>query len=126
MASREESTAALPVAPALSSSFRQTLLWRFQELEHVRTLDALGELLWEFVNETHQFGPEKQEELLAVSEYRAIAGELRASAGYLTDMAREQTFCQLSPPEVRLAGKAPKWAAQVLKLAVRIERAIAE
>lgn len=108
MANREESTAPPSLPPSLSSSFRQTLLWRFQDLEHVRTLDALGDLLWEFLDETHQFGPDEHgDEPLAVLEYRAIAGELRASAGYLTDMAHELTFCELSPEEVRLGRKAP-------------------
>lgn len=123
MADQSDSSPPLALLPAVSSAFRATLLWRFTNRTYVEALDTVGELLWEHVNETHQFGPHEEAPLM-LCELRAAAGELRYAAGYLQDLANERTLCTLTPEETRLAGKAEKWAAQVLKVAGRIEKAI--
>lgn len=130
MASRRKSTAsppaqAPPLSPAVSSTFRQTLLWRLENPLYAQALDTVGELLWEHVDQTHQFGPQEETQLM-VSELRAAAGELRYAAGYLQDLANERTFCDLTPEETKLAGKAEKWSRKVLSLAETIEQATAE
>ena len=108
--------------PAVSTAFRATLLWRLENPSYAQALSTLGDLLWEHVNETHQFGPHEDAPLL-LCELRAAAGELRYAAGYLQDLANERTICALTAEEARLATKAEKWAGQVLKVAGRIEKA---
>ena len=123
MADQPES---IPASPAISSTFRQTLLWRFKDREQVRTLDKLGEMLWELVDEVGQFGASKDGESLIPYELDAVAGELRHAAGYLSDVADEGNFSALSAEERRLTVQAEKWARKALRLALAIEKAIAE
>lgn len=123
MTDQPDSSPPPALTPAVSSAFRTTLLWRLENPSYAQALSTVGDLLWEHVNETHQFGPDKEAPLM-LSELRAAAGELRYAAGYLQDLALERTFCALTPEEVRLAVRAEKWAAQVLKVAGRIEKAI--
>jgi len=124
MSSRADSTPACP-ATAASSSFRQTLLWRLENPAYADALETLGQLLWDHVNELHQFGPEKpRSEPLTVSELRAAAGELRYAAGYLQDLANERTFCDLKPRERKLSRRAETWARQAATIAASIEEAI--
>jgi hypothetical protein len=127
MTSQAESTAlAPPTSPAISSTFRQTLLWRFESPEHARILDQLGEILWEAVNETHQWGQTKDGEGVMRHELAAVAGELRHAARYLEDLADEDKFSIPLEHERHLSRKARKWSLRVLKFAKLIEGAIAE
>lgn len=84
MTSRSQS-AAPPLSPAVSSTFRATLLWRLENPLFARALDTLGELLWEFVNEGHQFAPPTPYALPAPARSsamaRAVRGALGSSAG---------------------------------------------
>ncbi len=131
MTSRRKSTPAPPSAPslspAISSTFRATLLWRLENPGYAQALDTVGELLWEFVNETHQFGPPEVEKApFHTLEYNAAAKELRSAAAYLQDLAHERTFCSLNRRETDLAGQAEGWAVEILEIAGRIEKAAAD
>ena len=127
MASQAQSTAASPpVSPAISSTFHQTLLWRFTDPQHARTLDQLGEILWDYVNELGQFGRIEPGESTIPYELEAVVGELRHAAGYLTNLANESNFSTLSPEERRLVRRVEGWVKRLLKIAASIELALAE
>ncbi len=124
MSSQPDSTP--PPATAVSSTFRRTFTWRFHNPSHVDALERVGEILWEFLNETHQFGPPEVEGVpLTVSELRAVCGELLAAAGYLDDIGN-QFGSALTPAEARLERRAVTWAKRVRKVMASIEEAVAE
>lgn len=129
MSSRPDSTPppAPPTATAVSSTFRRTFTWRFYNPAHVEALERVGDILWEFLNETHQFGPpEVDDQPVVVGELRAVCGELLATASYLDDMTQDSFGTAPTPAERRLEQRAAGWAKRVRKVMASIEEAVSE
>lgn len=107
---------------ACSSTFRETFLWRFESMAHVQGLEAVGDLLWEYLNELHQWGPD--EGPLTYFEVRAAGREIEAVSAYLEEVYRDREACSMSNEEDRIARKAGKWASKARKLASEIKAAL--
>ena len=107
---------------ACSSTFRETFLWRLESMAHVQGLEAVGELLWEYLNELHQWG--REEGPLTYFEVRAAGREIEAASAYLEEVYREREACSMTEEDDCLALRAGKWAKKARKLATEIEAAL--
>lgn len=81
-------------------------------------LEAVGGILWEYLNELHQFGP--QEGSLPALELRAACRELQATAAYLQQMYDERLCGAPTPEEMSWLERAGGWAARLRAFAEEV------
>jgi hypothetical protein len=103
--------------------FRRTFLWRLVDPKDAAALERLGDMLWEWVNETHQFGSREGE--VVVDELSAAAQDLERLQRYLEEVAAQRLGGGLSRESLQLADKAVRWESTVGMLAAEIAAAVA-
>jgi|CXWL01.1.fsa_nt_gi hypothetical protein len=90
---------------------RRTFSWRFERPEQLAALVQLGEIVEEWICETHQYGPDGDREVKN-EEFRAAGQDLLLIAAYLRNRAEERFACGFSEPIARRCDRAERWAEQ--------------
>jgi hypothetical protein len=88
---------------------RRTFCWRFERPELLAAVIQLGEMLQEWIDETHQYGPDGDREVKD-EEFRAAAEDLLLIAAYLRNRAEERFACGFAEPIARRCERAERWA----------------
>jgi hypothetical protein len=112
--------------PALEVVFRRTFLWRLADPADAATLERLGDMLWQWVYETHQFGPGDGDPIR--DGLAAAARDLQLLQGYLEELAAQRLEGGLSRERHLLAEQAEQaeqWGSTASMLAAEIAAAIA-
>jgi hypothetical protein len=104
--------------------FRHTFLHRFEQQEAVDSLEYLGKILADYLDETGQWG--QRTTLTGIGgKLGAVAADLREIELYLDQVRRERFATALDFQEERLATLAERWHKKVGKLARRLEEELA-
>lgn len=91
--------------------FRRTLTWRFPNRSDAVALDRIGEILSEYVNEMHLWGPEGTP---------FLTGHLGAIADDLEDVAAAALWVAESSNGAGVAAAGSRWAERLAQIAVEI------
>lgn len=95
--------------------FRRTLTWRFPDRSDAIALDRLGEMLSEYVNEMHLWGPEGADD---------AACHLGAVADDLEDVAAATLFVAELTSDRALILLVSRWAERLAQIAVHMRHVV--
>ncbi|ERR1700687_1264107 len=104
-----------------ADSFRETTLQFFDNFEDRETIRGLGRLLYNLGTETAR---DPGSESSNRAELRAVAADLRYTAGFCTNVGRSAQLCSLNPADEGLAHFADNLALQLGALVESIEAAL--
>lgn len=90
---------------------RQTFAWRIERPEDLAAVLRLGEILQEWIYETNQFGPNKNEEALS-GEFLSAGRDLLLIGAYLRSQADQRFHGSFSERSKRRCERAEHWAEQ--------------
>ncbi len=117
----------VPDAPRSQYSYgiRETLRWRLKDPAKAAALDALTEIVFDWIYETGQYGPGGLEGSLFAREVRAITADLRHAIFCYEEVSRAHLDDAL-PPEIEKLGRlAGHWAKRLTKVADAIDATLA-